>query len=68
MSAVGLYSAPTADGWAIYLSDGRIVARFRGLFARRRALRYLASVTDAQGAARDAVAWPTRRKQPPAQG
>ena len=30
-------------GWAVVLSDGRELVRFRGLGARRRALRFLAT-------------------------
>jgi hypothetical protein len=33
---------PTKDGWAVYLTDGHELARFHGIGARRRALRYLA--------------------------
>jgi hypothetical protein len=32
-------------GWAVALSDGREVVRFHGLFAKRRALHYLAAAT-----------------------
>ena len=48
MDALGLYPAPTPDGWAVYLSDGRTVASFHGLFARQRALRYLAGIATAR--------------------
>jgi hypothetical protein len=34
---------PIRDGWAIRLSDGRQIASFTGLGAKRRALHYLAS-------------------------
>jgi hypothetical protein len=34
---------PIPGGWVIQLTDGREVARFTGLAAKRRALRYLAS-------------------------
>jgi hypothetical protein len=35
-------TGPTADGWAVYLTDGREVARYRGIGAKRRALRHVA--------------------------
>jgi hypothetical protein len=41
MSAIALYVRPTHDGWAVYLTNGREVARDRGIGARRRALRHL---------------------------
>jgi hypothetical protein len=34
---------PIPGGWVIELTDGRDVARFTGLAAKRRALRYTAS-------------------------
>ena len=33
--------APTTDGWAVLVSNGTELARFRGVGARRRALRYV---------------------------
>ncbi len=42
MTAQALMVGPTVDGWAVFLTDGRELARFRGRWARRRALRYLA--------------------------
>jgi hypothetical protein len=45
MTALGLMIGPAHGGWAVYLSDGHEVARFRGLGARRRALRYIARLT-----------------------
>ena len=41
MNPVALNLKPIAYGWAVTLSDGRELARFVGLGARRRALRYL---------------------------
>jgi hypothetical protein len=43
MFAIALTLRPIQYGWAITLADGRELARFRFLGARRRALRYLAS-------------------------
>ena len=43
MTALTLMLRPVPGGWAVYLSNGRELARFRGLAARWRALRYLAS-------------------------
>lgn len=39
MTALALMIGPTRDGWAVYLTDGRELARFHGLGARCRALR-----------------------------
>jgi len=41
MSPVAILLTPVPFGWALYLSDGRELARFRGPGARWRALRYL---------------------------
>lgn len=41
MKALALTLRPIAHGWAVTLTDGRELARFVGLGARRRALRYL---------------------------
>lgn len=41
MNTVALKLEPIAHGWAVSLSDGRQLARFTGLGAKRRALRYL---------------------------
>jgi hypothetical protein len=43
MYAVTLMLKRIHNGWALALSDGREIARFRGFGARRRALRYLAT-------------------------
>ena len=42
MTAVALMIGPTRDGWAVYLTNGRELARYHGLGARWRALRYVA--------------------------
>jgi hypothetical protein len=42
MTALALMVGPTRDGWAVFLTNGREIVRFRGIGARRRALRYLA--------------------------
>ena len=41
MSALTVMLRPVPGGWGVYLSDGRELARFRGLAARWRAMRYL---------------------------
>ena len=41
MTAVGVLIGPTQDGWAVYLTNGRELARFRGIAARWRALRFI---------------------------
>ena len=43
MNPVAAMLRPIRGGWAIELTDGREIARFTGLGARRRALRYLVS-------------------------
>jgi hypothetical protein len=47
MTALALILRPIRHGWAVYLTDGRELARFNGPTAKRRALRYLASATKA---------------------
>ena len=42
MSALTVMLRPVPGGWGVYLSDGRELARFRGLASRWRALRFLA--------------------------
>jgi hypothetical protein len=42
VTALGLIIGRTFDGWAVYLTDGHELARYRGFFARRRALRFAA--------------------------
>lgn len=41
MQALALILKPIDHGWAVTLTDGRELARFMGLGARRRAVRYL---------------------------
>jgi len=41
MTALALMIRPTPDGWAVFMTDGRELARFRGIAARWRALRYI---------------------------
>jgi hypothetical protein len=41
MTALGLMIAPIPRGWAVYLTNGRELARYRGIGARWRALRRL---------------------------
>jgi hypothetical protein len=45
MYALRLMLKRIPQGWAVALSDGRELVRFRGLFAKRRALHYLATAT-----------------------
>lgn len=42
MTALALTLKPLDHGWAVMLTDGRELARFMGLGAKRRALRYIA--------------------------
>jgi hypothetical protein len=41
MGALTVMVGPTRDGWAVSLSNGVVLARFRGPWARLRAMRYL---------------------------
>jgi hypothetical protein len=43
MTAIALMLKPIAHGWAVTLTNGRELARFKGFGAKFRALRYLAS-------------------------
>jgi len=52
MRSLGVLLKPIPGGWIIELTDGREIARFTGLAAKRRALRYLASHDIARGADR----------------
>jgi len=42
MSAVAVLLRPIDHGWAVVQTDGRELARFTGLGARWRAIRYIA--------------------------
>ena len=44
MHALAIVLKPLPFGWALYLTDGRELARFRGPLARSRALRYLSAL------------------------
>jgi hypothetical protein len=41
LTALALIIGPTPDGWAVYRTDGRKLARYHGIGAKRRALRFL---------------------------
>jgi hypothetical protein len=41
MAAQALMIRPIDRGWAVCLTDGRVLAQYHGVFARRLALRYL---------------------------
>jgi hypothetical protein len=45
MAALSVMLRPVQGGWAVCLSNGRELARYHGLAARWRALRYVASST-----------------------
>ena len=45
MTTLALTLKHMPDGWAVYLTNGRQVVRYRGLGARWRALRYLARMS-----------------------
>jgi hypothetical protein len=44
MHALALVLKRIHHGWAVALTDGRELARFQGLCAKRRALRYLSTL------------------------
>jgi hypothetical protein len=45
MNALAVMVMPIAHGWAVRLSNGQELVRFHGLGAQRRALRYVARIT-----------------------
>lgn len=45
MKALAVMLRRINHGWAVTLTDGRELARFTGLGARRRALRYVAGLS-----------------------
>ena len=44
MSALAIVLKPISCGWVVALTDGREIARFVGPGAKRRALRYVATL------------------------
>lgn len=46
MTALAVMIRPTGDGWGVYLTNGRELARFRGIGSKRRAARYLLRLRD----------------------
>ncbi|MBV8734579.1 MAG: hypothetical protein JO321_07635 [Solirubrobacterales bacterium] len=48
-NALALMLKPILYGWAVVLTDGRELARFRGPGAERRARRYLAHIAAGGG-------------------
>jgi hypothetical protein len=63
MSALSLLIRPTDNGWGVYLSDGQELMRYRGLCAKRHALRYLQRYTESVGRVRRPQTWPWKRHQ-----
>jgi len=53
MTARALMIRPTAGGWAVCLTDGQELIRYRGPFAKRLALRYLHRYAEASQRLRD---------------
>jgi hypothetical protein len=41
MPALAMMIRPTGDGWGVYLTNGRELARFRGIGSKWRAAQYL---------------------------
>lgn len=52
MSALSLLIRPTDNGWGVYLSDGHELMRYRGVCAKRLAMRYLERYTASVGKVR----------------
>lgn len=50
MNPLRLILKPIRIGWAVYLTDGRELARFYGLGSEGRAMRYIARFTAARPA------------------
>jgi hypothetical protein len=46
MTVLALEIGPIEEGWAVFLTDGKVLARFRRPGAKRRALRYLAQTME----------------------
>jgi hypothetical protein len=47
MTALAIMIRPTDTGWAVCLTNGQELIRYRGLFSKRLALRYLQRCTEA---------------------
>lgn len=58
MTALALMLRPVDRGWAVYLTNGQELIRYRGFFSRQLALRYMQSYTRATPS-------PRRPKWPP---
>ena len=52
MSTLSLLIRPTDNGWGVYLSDGQELVRYRGLCAKRLAVRYLQRYIGSVGTAK----------------
>jgi hypothetical protein len=50
MKALAVILKPLDHGWAVTLTDGRELVRFKGFCAKRRALRYIAGQGRVRGA------------------
>jgi hypothetical protein len=57
MTALALMIRPTGDGWGVYLTNGRELARFRGIGSKWRAAQYLRRIR-AGGDLHDALRQP----------
>jgi hypothetical protein len=64
VSALALQLRPTEHGWAVYLSDGQELVRFRGLFSQQLASRYLRRYVAALAAGRAGPPRATRPRLP----
>jgi hypothetical protein len=46
MTALAMMIRPTGDGWGVYLTNGRELARYRGLGSKWRAAQYLRRIRE----------------------
>jgi hypothetical protein len=60
MTAPALTIRPVTRGWVVCLTDGRVIAVYRGVFAKRLALRYLQRCTRTT---REPGIWPAGRSR-----
>lgn len=62
MPALLLSIRPTENGWGVYLSNGHELTRYRGLWSKTLALRYLKRYTQSP-ARRDCSGWHHQAKR-----
>jgi len=60
MTALALMMRPIDRGWAVYLTNGQELVRYRGFLSKQLALRYMQSYTRATPVHAFGSRWPTR--------